>query len=243
MERTLELGDYRFVESQYAPGLRSAEHAFPHDYFCFVTSGSYREWEESGMHFRRAGTVHYHRAGARQAGLVSDEGARCLSVICDRGAGEACPPGFPVGMLLSSERQALLLHAFLEGSHFFLASFAESLFRAIRSPQQVPPTWLQGVERSLREDQGRPIEVLAKEAGVHPMHVWKAFRRWYGCTPGQHLREVRVERAQALLSSTTLSLSRIAHETGFADQSHFTRVFRHVTGETPIEFRRRSQPG
>lgn len=237
-ERSLTAGPYRFLENRYPAGLRSPEHAFPHDYFCFVIEGSYREWEESGMSLRTAGTAHFHRAGARQAGLVSEEGARCISIICDSRPAW-CETGYPRGMLLSSERQRLLQEAFREGSDYFLASFADTLFRSIRQPVEVPPEWLQRVEREIRKDQGFSVEQLAGDAGVHPMHLWKAFRKWYGCTPGHHLREIRIERAQSLLQDRRLSLAEIALETGFADQSHLTRVFRKITGETPAAYRSR----
>ena len=52
-----------------------------------------------------------------------------------------------------------------------------------------------------------------------------------------YLTQKRVERAQEMLAQTDLSLSEIAYATGFSDQSHLARHFRHLLGTTPREFR------
>ena len=46
-----------------------------------------------------------------------------------------------------------------------------------------------------------------------------------------------MERAQQLLAETDLPLNEIALQVGCADQSHFTRVFKSVTGITPGVFK------
>jgi AraC-like DNA-binding protein len=66
----------------------------------------------------------------------------------------------------------------------------------------------------------------------------RAFRETAGMPPYRWLRGFRVERAQELLLSSTLALAQIAYECGFADQSHFTRVFTQVVGVTPGAWRR-----
>lgn len=55
------------------------------------------------------------------------------------------------------------------------------------------------------------------------------------------LAAARVRAAQALLLRSDLKLSAIASEVGFATQSHFTHVFRRVTGARPAEWRARAQ--
>jgi transcriptional regulator GlxA family with amidase domain len=58
-----------------------------------------------------------------------------------------------------------------------------------------------------------------------------------GVTPHQYLAAQRIERAKQLLRSTSLTPSEVALSTGFADQSHFTKVFRRIAGTTPGRFR------
>jgi AraC family transcriptional regulator len=66
----------------------------------------------------------------------------------------------------------------------------------------------------------------------------RAFRQTTGMPPHRWLRQFRVERAQALLFGSRLSLAQIAYDCGFSDQSHFTRVFTAAIGITPGLWRR-----
>jgi AraC family transcriptional regulator len=65
----------------------------------------------------------------------------------------------------------------------------------------------------------------------------RVFRRHNGCSPGEYLRRIRVRRACRLLADTDRPLSAIAYDTGYADQSHFTRHFKRAMGVTPGEYR------
>lgn len=107
-----------------------------------------------------------------------------------------------------------------------------------RTPVARAP-WLRVVEDYLREHfRDTPaLQTLAKLAGVHPSHLARAFRRQYGMSPAQFLRARRLEWALAALRETREPIAAIAHQAGFADQSHFTRLFRGATGLTPARFR------
>lgn len=77
---------------------------------------------------------------------------------------------------------------------------------------------------------------LAEVAGVTRFQVIRDFKRVAGMTPGQYLRDCRI-RAAAALMRTDKPLADIAFETGFADQSHLTRLFKSMRGVSPGAFR------
>jgi transcriptional regulator of acetoin/glycerol metabolism len=81
------------------------------------------------------------------------------------------------------------------------------------------------------------LTMLSAVAGVSMHHFAREFKQSAGVTPHRYLTQKRVERAQEMLAQTDLSLSEIAYSTGFADQSHLARHFRHMVGTTPREFR------
>jgi len=83
------------------------------------------------------------------------------------------------------------------------------------------------------------IERLAQEAGLSPTHFARAFKETMGRAPHQYLLALRLERARRLLETTRATLSDIAQRTGFADQAHFTRLFKRVFGTTPGALARR----
>ncbi|CAN5342733.1 hypothetical protein BH20ACT13_BH20ACT13_05010 [soil metagenome] len=78
---------------------------------------------------------------------------------------------------------------------------------------------------------------LAAAVGRHPTHVARAFRREHGVTVAEYSRSLRLEWARTQLALGDTSLSRIAIDAGFSDQSHFTRAFRRHQGTTPGRYR------
>jgi AraC-like DNA-binding protein len=80
---------------------------------------------------------------------------------------------------------------------------------------------------------------LAAVAKLSPGHFSRAFRQSTGKSPHQYITHRRVALAAELLERTSRALADIALEVGFADQSHFSRTFALVAGETPSACRRR----
>ena len=74
--------------------------------------------------------------------------------------------------------------------------------------------------------------------GLSRSYFIEAFRETTGQTPYQWVQAQRLARAQALLVQPGLSLAAIALACGFADQSHFTRVFTRHMGMPPGTWRR-----
>jgi len=84
-----------------------------------------------------------------------------------------------------------------------------------------------------RLEQGVSIDELARAAGLSPSYFMRAFKRAVGRPPHQHILTRRLERARVLLEQPGASLSDVALRTGFADQAHFTRLFKRQFGVTP----------
>ena len=78
---------------------------------------------------------------------------------------------------------------------------------------------------------------LAGAVGVHPTHLARVFRAHYGVSVGEYGRRLKVERAAKEVARSDTPLNVIALRAGFADQSHFTRVFKRYVGTTPARFR------
>jgi AraC family transcriptional regulator len=104
--------------------------------------------------------------------------------------------------------------------------------------------WLLRLRDRLHDESATPpgLAALAAEAGVHPGHLTRSFRRAFGCTPGEYLRACRAERAARLVRETRAPLAEIAARCGFSDQSHMTRALRRHAGVTPGRARRSRLP-
>lgn len=84
------------------------------------------------------------------------------------------------------------------------------------------------------------LDTLSRVAGVSNSHLRTWFKAATGLTVHRYVLHRRIERARALLVSTNLSISEIAHRTGFAHQSHLAQWMRREIGQTPFGLRRAS---
>lgn len=114
-----------------------------------------------------------------------------------------------------------------------------SVLRRPFQPDRVMPRWLREVRDIIEGGLARPpaLGPLAREVGVHPVHFAVVFRRFYGCSLGEYSRRRRLDEARRRIADPAISLSRIAFDLGFADQSHFTRTFKRFSGMTPQQYR------
>jgi AraC family transcriptional regulator len=85
---------------------------------------------------------------------------------------------------------------------------------------------------------GVTLKQVARECGLSVGYFSHAFRRTLGLAPHKWLIEQRVVLSKEKLRADGLSLSDVATECGFSDQSHLTRVFRQTVGASPGAWRR-----
>ncbi len=77
---------------------------------------------------------------------------------------------------------------------------------------------------------------LSNAAFLSPFHLTRVFQQETGLPPHVYLIQRRIIRAKELLSQGW-SLTEVAYELGFVDQSHFHRHFKRIVGMTPGEYR------
>ncbi|MGV8937389.1 MAG: helix-turn-helix domain-containing protein [Allorhizobium sp.] len=82
------------------------------------------------------------------------------------------------------------------------------------------------------------IEEMARTCNLSTRVFLQAFRETMGKAPHQWLTQERIEKAKHMMLTSNLPLKDITSQCGFADQSHFTRVFTRATGATPAAWRR-----
>ena len=83
------------------------------------------------------------------------------------------------------------------------------------------------------------LDSLSAMVNTSPANFRRQFTRTFGISPGRYIITIRLNAARKLLEATDKLVSEIAAETGFWDQSHFTKIFKRERGITPGEYRRR----
>ena len=96
---------------------------------------------------------------------------------------------------------------------------------------------MEPVENLLRDHfrEGISLETLGARCGLSRFHLVRAFRRAFDMTPHAFQMALRIDDSKRLLRSG-VPIAEAALETGFYDQSHFTRVFREICGGTPAHY-------
>jgi len=116
-----------------------------------------------------------------------------------------------------------------------------SLGRWLDSSDRRHPTY-QRLARAIEHIQANPhgaidVNDLARRSGVSVSQFERDFSQLFGLSPRRYATRVRIEAALNLLRGDD-PIAQIAHACGYADQSAFTRRFKHVVGMTPGEYRR-----
>ncbi|MFI6907868.1 helix-turn-helix domain-containing protein [Nonomuraea sp. NPDC050394] len=89
-----------------------------------------------------------------------------------------------------------------------------------------------------------PLDVpaLARIALMSPTHFTRSFHATFGETPHRYLQRRRIERAMALLRSTSVSVTEVSTQVGFESLGTFSRTFRAIVGVPPTDYRARTRP-
>jgi AraC family transcriptional regulator len=95
------------------------------------------------------------------------------------------------------------------------------------------------IQAHLAEDMS--LEAIATEVGMSRYYFCRLFKQSTGISPYQYLLKCRVERAKVLLLQGQQSITDIAIQVGFANQSQLGRHFKRFTGVTPKQLLQRSQ--
>lgn len=84
------------------------------------------------------------------------------------------------------------------------------------------------------------LAALAREAGVSPLYLPRAFKNAFGQSPHQYVLARRIERAKDLLRNAELTVADVSAATGFSSQSHLSDWFARAVGITPAAYRRQT---
>ena len=252
--RQFQLGGLLLSETRLGPHTELPLHEHGDAYFCLVVNGGFAETMRGRTAECSPGSLVAHPAGDAHANRISAAGAHCLNIHPD----PAWLGQSPLRRMATDLRHIALparLPSLLRLRRELLASDAaaplalesailELLADAWRRPQgeQAPP-WLDRVVECLEDQAPRAasLAALAAEAGVHPAHLARVFRRIKGQSIGDYVRARRIEAARLALHDGGHSIAEIAAAAGFSDQSHFSRLFKQLVGDTPRRYRQAVQ--
>lgn len=104
------------------------------------------------------------------------------------------------------------------------------------------PAWAKELKEIIQDqiDTSLSLKEISQEIDLNPAYLSREFSKYFeNQSFGEYVRRRRIEKAIELLEDPKHSLTDIAYLTGFSDQSHFTRIFKKQTGESPSAYRKK----
>ena len=80
-------------------------------------------------------------------------------------------------------------------------------------------------------------QLICKELGVSRALLYNKMKAITGSGAKEYITKIRIEKAQALMENTSLTIAEISDMTGFASQSYFSTAFKNYTGLTPSKYK------
>lgn len=226
-------------------------HTHEQPYFCLLVEGKYAETYDGSTITYEPFSIALHPAAYSHADSISSAGATFFTIelgnewherlrdIVDLRNVRVRLAGADVGWAALR-----LLREFLETdepNELLVESLLYDMLGAFAAPERDSgrPSWLDSAKAFLEERIGENHSMgdIAGVAHVHPVSLARAFRAHEHQTVGEYVNRARAARACRELSAANARIADIAAALGYVDQSHFTRVFKNVTGMTPGVFR------
>jgi len=127
-----------------------------------------------------------------------------------------------------------------EYSNLSIESSLLAIFTILKSNQDnisSKPNWVIKLQELLFEENVEySLSSLSSHLGIHPVHLSRAFSRYFGTSFGRYMRLLKVNKAVRLIISGKHSMTEICYLCGFYDQSHFITNFKRIHDTTPSKF-------
>lgn len=252
--RRRQIADSILTEHAYPPETRIGKHSHRLPYFNLILEGAYdethagrvRECRPAMLFFHPEGESHSDRfLGKRSRIFRLEIGRRWLErareCAVELGRPAALRSGDAVRLASRLHRELYATDAAsplrVEGLLFEIVAEVAGYKPEGRGP--AAPRWLGRAKELIRANFSESISPVrvAETVGVHPIHLAREFRRHCGQSIGEYVRTLRVEFACREIRETRKPFLEIAAAAGFADQAHFARTFKRLTGLTPGQYR------
>ena len=222
-------------------------HENPH--ISFVIQGKDLESRKNSFYKREGGSVFFYHAGEAHRTISGQNISTNFNIEFGKSFVEkfefseslinkAVNKNLDVKFLLLKMQQELLINdgdstTTIQTLLLELVHHSKSIFDG------TAPKWVLVLNDLLNErwSENLTLKELSSLTDVHPTTISKHFRRYFSCTYGEYSRKLKISNSISLIKNSNLSLTDIAFQCGFADQSHFTRTFKQIAGFLPRDFR------
>ncbi|MBX7174003.1 MAG: AraC family transcriptional regulator [Pyrinomonadaceae bacterium] len=251
-----EITDNRYFEgltagtTSYQKGIiNDCVHSHDNPTICFMLHGGGVEKRSRSSYERNACDLRFYHAEEPHQSIIKVFPSKCVNLdleekflrqyeISETLLNLSVNKNLDAKLLMLKIHSELLVNDSLTNSSIKIL-FLSMLDQTKSSNRLKKPEWITKLSELLNDRWMETLNLddLATNLKVHPVTISKHFTKYFSCTLGEYMRKVKIEKSISLIKNSQLSLTEIALQCGFADQSHFTRNFKKLTGFLPKNFR------
>jgi AraC-like DNA-binding protein len=156
-----------------------------------------------------------------------------------------------VNRILAEQRQQREGHEYM--TRLLVLELFVLISRAMRSQWEIAvephgtriSEYMRNARRYIEENCGEELSLrqIAGYVYLSPSYFVRAFKEAWGQSPMHYLQQVRLAKAQEMLSCSDLSIRDVAQKAGFSDQRRMNELFMKSLGVSPMKYRRQSGQG
>ena len=141
------------------------------------------------------------------------------------------------------QKQSRLIHSLMSGQTPAEEACRQFILTAEEITGEPRPRKIRAIQKYIERNLSKKLTLgtVGTKFGLKEKPLDALVRKHCGMGFTDYVVSLRISQAKRLLRTTDLSMGEIAAQTGFSDQSHFTRVFKSKLGTTPTAFREKEE--
>ena len=236
------------IERVKVPGsFELKNHSHSNFHLCVVLEGSFEEITNSEVVECKKQTVRISKPSAEHEIYFGSDGGECIIIQLNERFANVNNPWFHFNEdsfynFYSSYISDFFINKNINGIspstlEIVLRKFLASCLSNNNELRE--PDWLKEVKYFIDSNPSFSFDSseIAEKVGIHRVHLSRTFSKLMGCTLQEYIILKKLETAHSFLNESDLNISSVAYEAGFADHSHFNKIFRKYFNTNPQSYK------
>ncbi|WP_299529185.1 AraC family transcriptional regulator [Ulvibacterium sp.] len=248
MQKMRTLHGFTLSKTGHDQNMKVPRHEHENPYISLLLFGIYHEESKISEYDMKPGSSLFRPKGFEHKNEIGTENSFCFNIEIEK---ELPDKGHysKVSNHIRFERNNLellkIFYAFQDdfSDELLTLTVEENLYHLFQHQHSENATgrafWVENIKKEIRRypEKTYRLDEVAWSLHIHPNYFVRKFKEKTGFTFGEFLLRQRVSRGADLMLHSSKSLTEIASECGFYDQSHFIRHFKRFFGTTPFRYR------
>ncbi len=243
------LNGFTLSKTYHSQHMKVPKHEHEHPYISLLLFGVYHEESVISEYDIKSGSSLFRPRGFEHKNEIGSQNSFCFNIEIENGQSDNWHH-LKLSNCVQFERHNLEILKIFYGfqddfsDELLAITVEENLYHLFQQHHAGctlgRATWVEKVQKDIRLNPERVyrLDEVSNELHLHPNYFVRKFKEKTGFTFGEYLLRQRIATGIDLMLHSAKSLTEIAIESGFYDQSHFIRHFKRFFGTTPFHYRK-----